>query len=141
MEDGALSNMESLFLESWWGNITNDATREWEALRESMGWDTGTSSQQSATAGYSTTASQDSIDQMYGRFTAMYEVDLRMYESLQSLLSLTVSAEQRNTILSEIRNLAISSNGYLEDIAGFQKKIWYIVNKNLDDINGKLNKL
>lgn len=141
MEDGALSKMESLFLESWWGNITNDATREWEALRESMGWDTGTSSQQSATAGYSTTASQDSIDQMYGRFTAMYEVDLRMYESLQSLLSLTVSAEQRNTILSEIRNLAISSNGYLEDIAGFQKKIWYIVNKNLDDINGKLNKL
>ena len=139
-EDG-LTPDEAEKLRQEYQQIANDLRAERDKLMNDFGWDTGTSSQQSATAGYSTTASQDSIDQMYGRFTAMYEVDLRMYESLQSLLSLTVSAEQRNTILSEIRNLAISSNGYLEDIAGFQKKIWYIVNKNLDDINGKLNKL
>ena len=124
MEDGALSKMESLFLESWWGNITNDATREWEALRESMGWDTGTSSQQSATARGFETMTQDQASELNGRFTALYESSLRQ-ESIQQGIG-NIAEDARNIIAQsylELQQISENTGAIIIPIQKIQKDI------------------
>lgn len=124
MEDGALSKMESLFLESWWGNITNDATREWEALRESMGWDTGTSSQQSATAGGFETMTQDQASELNGRSTALYESSLRQ-EAIQQGIS-NIAEDARNIIAQsylELQQISENTGAIIKPIRQIQEDI------------------
>lgn len=124
MEDGALSKMESLFLESWWGNITNDATREWEALRESMGWDTGTSSQQSATARGFETMTQDQASELNGRSTALYESSLRQ-EAIQQGIS-NIAEDARNIIAQsylELQQISENTGAIIKPIRQIQEDI------------------
>ena len=124
MEDGALSKIESIFLESWWGRITNDATKEWEALRESMGWDTGTSSQQSATAGGFETMTQDQASELNGRFTALYESSLRQ-EAIQQGIS-NIAEDARNIIAQsylELQQISENTGAIIKPIRQIQEDI------------------
>ena len=124
MEDGALSKIESIFLESWWGRITNDATKEWEALRESMGWDSGTSSQQSATAGGFETMTQDQASELNGRFTALYESSLRQ-EAIQQGIS-NIAEDARNIIAQsylELQQISENTGAIIKPIRQIQEDI------------------
>lgn len=71
--------------------------------------------------------SQDTGDELNGRFTALQisndEIRNSMIFILASLSSLYVTASDRNILLSEMRNLALMSNGYLEDIAKYTKPL------------------
>lgn len=139
-DDGTLDDDEIAALRDEYLGYVEEALKLRDELAAATGYEgTSAQEQQSATAGYSTTASQESIDQMFGRFTALYEVGLQIYNTLQLMQTMTVSVDEQSSILSEIRNIVISSNGYLEDIAGFQKKIWEKVDSRLDSINNVLN--
>lgn len=139
-DDGTLDDGEIAALRDEYLSYVEEALKLRDDLAAATGYEgTSAQEQQSATAGYSTTASQESIDQMFGRFTALYEVGLQIYNTLQLMQTMTVSVDEQSSILSEIRNIVISSNGYLEDIAGFQKKIWEKVDSRLDSINNVLN--
>ena len=78
---------------------------------------------------------QDDAEELNGRFTALYEVSLQILQNISILQTISDSTGECNVTLLEIRNLMISSNGYLEDISVFVKKILEGFGEKLDNIN------
>ena len=74
MEGGELTAQEQKDLKEKWDSIVNQASEEWNAWKDMMGWDSGdtsaASSQQASQGGFKT-MSQDSADELNGRFTAL----------------------------------------------------------------------
>ena len=62
---------------------------------------------------------------------------LSIYATMNQI---SVSTGSGNVTLGEIKNLVISSNGYLEDIAGYTKKILDNFSIKLDSINQNIEK-
>ena len=83
--------------------------------------------------------SQDTGEELNGRFTALQiageEIKNSMLSMLVSMNLISVTVGNNSITLTEIRNLAISSNSYLEDIAGYQKRIINEFGNKLDSIN------
>lgn len=108
-DDGSISKDEQNSLKQQWDEIVNAALAERDMLIDSMGWDTSSKKQSTTSKGYAT-ASQDSIDELSGRTTAMYESNLRIE-----------AAEQQQTIaITELRGsitALISQNSSLYNIA------------------------
>lgn len=101
--------------------------------------DTSYSEQQSASSrGFGTEMTHEDAGELSGRFTALYEVGLQILQNISVLQSISVSAQSSDATLLEIKNLMILSNGYLEDISTFAKKILEGFGKKLDDINTNL---
>ena len=125
--------------------IYNMAEELQKELDEQFGWADslmgGDKNQQSATSRGFETMTQDQSSELIGRFTALFEVGLQIYNTLQLMQTITVSVNEQNSVLFEIRNLIISSNGYLEDISGLQKRIYELLNGNIPQISNHLNKL
>lgn len=84
------------------------------------------SSQDSSQKGFAS-MSQETGEELNGRFTALQisndEIKNSMLFVLGTLSSLYVTASDRNILLSEMRNLALMSNGHLEDIAKYTKPL------------------
>lgn len=129
---------------------------EWLDMRDTISEITGykgssSSTQQSASSKGYATASQDSIDELNGRFTALYEVGLRIDDSnrnirdsiintvtgINSLVSLTTDG---NAELRNILNQQVIANSHLEDIVKYTKPISELGVK-LDKIVSKVNNL
>lgn len=101
--------------------------------------DTSYSEQQSASSrGFGTEMTHEDAGELSGRFTALYEVGLQILQNISVLQSISVSAQSSDATLLEIKNLMILSNGHLEDISTFSKKILDGFGKKLDDINANL---
>ena len=123
--------------------IYNMAEELQKELDKQFGWaedlfKDSSSEQQSASSRGFETMSQDTADELNGRFTALYEVGLQILQNISVLQSISVSAQGSDATLLEIKNLMILSNGYLEDISTFAKKILEGFGKKLDDINNNL---
>lgn len=127
--------------------IYNMAEELQKELDEQFGWADSlfgsdkAKEQQSASSGGFETMTQDQASELNGRFTALYEVGLQIYNTLLLMQTITVSVNEQNSVLFEIRNLIISSNGYLEDMSGLQKKIYELLNASIPQISNQLNKL
>lgn len=82
------------------------------------------SSQSSSQKGFAA-MSQDTGEELNGRFTALQmsneEIKNSMLFILGSLFSLCTATSDSNLLLTDMRNLAIMSNGHLEDIAKYTK--------------------
>lgn len=95
-------------------------------------------SQSSSQKGFAA-MSQDTGEELNGRFTALQisneEIKNSMLSMLVSMNLISVTVGNNSITLTEIRNLAISSNSYLEDIAGYQKRIVNEFGNKLDSIN------
>lgn len=120
----------------------SSAAEEWDKWAKDHGFtpgeeDTESSSQTATSKGF-TTMSQDTADELNGRFTALYEVGLQILQNISVLQSISISAQSSDATLLEIKNLMILSNGHLEDISTFAKKILDGFGKKLDDINANL---
>lgn len=107
--------------------IYNMAEELQKELDKQFGWaddlfKDSSSEQQSASSRGFETMSQDTADELNGRFTALYEVGLQILQNISVLQSISVSAQGSDATLLEIKNLMILSNGYLEDISTFAKK-------------------
>lgn len=152
MEDGGLSDGELSSLRDTWDSIVNDGLALRDELSAAIGYNnTSSSTQQSASSKGYATASQDSIDELNGRSTALYEVGLRIDDSnrnirdsiintvsgINSLVSLTTdgNAELRNILAQQV-----IANSYLEDIVKYTKPIPDLGTK-LDRIVAKVNNL
>ena len=123
--------------------IYNMAEELQKELDKQFGWaddlfKDSSSEQQSASGRGFETMSQDTADELNGRFTALYEVGLQILQNISVLQSISVSAQGSDATLLEIKNLMILSNGHLEDISTFAKKILEGFGKKLDDINNNL---
>ena len=152
MEDGGLSDGELSSLRDTWDSIVNDGLALRDKLAAAIGYDnTSSSTQQSASSKGFETMSQDTADELNGRFTALYEVGLRIDDSsrnirdsiintvtgINSLVSLTTdgNAELRNILAQQV-----IANSYLEDIVKYTKPIPDLGTK-LDRIVAKVNNL
>lgn len=112
-------------LKNDWNGIVAEALVERDALMEQFDWASeGSSSQSSGQKGF-TAMSQETGEELNGRFTALQisneEIKNSMLFVLGSLSSLCTAASDGNILLTEMRNLAIMSNGHLEDIAKYTK--------------------
>ena len=123
MEDGKIDEYEQDFLQKKWNNIVDQGLAERNALKEAMGWESSFSSSQSSTSGGFQTMSQDTGDELNGRFTALQmageEIKIQSEFQSQSLNLLTAKADAILSVNTEVRNIAdetrtLIANSYLE---------------------------
>lgn len=124
-DDAGITKEEYGKLQSDWNDIVSDALAERNALMEHLDWSSEDSSSQSSNQKGFAAMSQETGDELNGRFTALQisneEIKNSMLFVLGSLSSLCTTASDGNVLLMEMRNLAIMSNGHLEDIAKYTK--------------------
>ena len=104
--------------------IANDLLAERDKLMNDFGWDTGTSSQQSATARGFETMTQDQASELNGRFTALYESSLRQ-EAVQQGIS-NIAEDARNIIAQsylELQQISENTGAIIKPIRQIQEDI------------------
>lgn len=119
-------------------NITDAILADRESLANALGWtDSSSSSQDTSSKGF-TAMSQDTGEELNGRFTALQVSNEDIRNSMLSMLTtmgaISTSTSNNGFILSDIRSLMSNSNSYLEDIAGYQKKIVNQLGNRLESI-------
>lgn len=123
--DGIISDWERKQIERDAEAIANDLDRQFGWADEYMKGDEKESSSQESTKGGFTSMSQDTGEELNGRFTALQisneEIKNSMFFILGNLSSLCTHTSNNNLLLTEMRNLAVMSNGHLEDIAKYTK--------------------
>lgn len=124
MTDGTLTGTEQNNLKSQWDQMVNDALAERDAIMQAMGWEGSSSEQQSASSrGFGTEMTHEDAGELSGRFTAVYESNLRIETAEQqqtvaitelrgSISALTAQATGMYNIADEART--ILANSYLE---------------------------
>lgn len=124
MTDGTLTGTEQNNLKSQWDQMVNDALAERDAIMQAMGWEGSSSEQQSASSrGFGTEMTHEDAGELSGRFTAVYESNLRIETAEQqqtvaitelrgSISALTAQATGMYNIADETRT--ILANSYLE---------------------------
>lgn len=102
------------------------------------------STSQSATGKGFQSMSQDTGNELNGRFTAFQisneEIKNAMLSMLVYVNLISVSVNNNSITLMEIKNLMVTSNGYLEDISGHTKKMLADFGAKLDSINKNIEK-
>lgn len=124
-KDGIISAWEREQIEKDAAAITKDLDSQFGWADEYLrGDEEGTSQADSSKGGFET-MSQETGEELNGRFTALQisneEIKNSMITVLGNLSSLCTTASDGNILLSEMRNLAVMSNGHLEDIAKHTK--------------------
>lgn len=123
--DGIISDWERQQIEKDAEAIANDLDRQFGWADEYMKGDEKESSSQDSTKGGFASMSQETGDELNGRFTALQisneEIKNSMFFIMGNLSSLCTNASNGNILLTEMRNLAVMSNGHLEDIAKYTK--------------------
>lgn len=118
MEDGELTDDELAELQKDRDNIYNSMDKDRQFLETFSGGDS--SSQDSTKKGFAT-ASQDSVDELNGRFTAV-QMDTSAIRELMlqygvDMTSLRLSASEIRQHTDEIRNLSLTAIDHLETIS------------------------
>lgn len=106
--------------------IVDAAVAERDKLAEIFGW-TGEATQQSASSRGFQSMSQDTGEELNGRFTALQiageEIKNQMINAVVGLNSLVSISTSSNATLSSILEQHVKTNGYLEDIVKYTKPI------------------
>ena len=118
-----------------WNDIIKSATEEAKNIDSIIG--SSSSSSQDSTKSVFESMSQDTGEELNGRFTALQisneEIKNTMLLVLGNLSALSATSVDNNGILSDMRNLAVMSNSYLEDIAR-HTKVLLLFGEKLDKI-------
>lgn len=125
--DGIISAWEQEQIEKDADAIMKELDGKYGWADEYMKGDEKESTSQEATSGGFETMSQETGSELNGRFTALQisneEIRNSMLLALGNLSVLCTTASDGNILLSEMRNLALTSNSHLEDIAKYTKPI------------------
>ena len=138
-DDGTLDNNERKELMDEYMGYVDEAMKLRDELAAATGYDkiSQESTSQSASSKGSQAMSQDTGEELNGRFTALQiageEIKNAMLNTLAVAQAISSFAKDNNTMLTEIRNLMISSNGHLESINKYTKLIYKFGDK-LDEI-------
>ncbi len=144
MTDGTLTDDELSALRNEYDAIVHDALEERKNLIEAIGLGSSSSSDNNATSGGFQTMSQDSADELNGRFTALQmsgeEIKRTLAESAMYQYQLVSLTTDGSTTLNNILYQHVVTNAYLEDITAYTKKMAGFSSQ-LDKMNDKLDKL
>lgn len=115
--------------------LTEAMIKRREEMAKIYGWESSSESQDSQ-KGFAA-MSQDTGNELNGRFTALQisneEIKNTMLLVLGNLSALSATSVDNNGILSDMRNLSVMSNSYLEDIAR-HTKVLLLFGEKLDKI-------
>lgn len=124
--DKKITEEEANVLKNQYQQIVNDMMRDREEMAKSFGWDASVTSQESSKKGFAT-VSQDSIDELNGRFTALQmsgeESKIQLILLNQVTNALLNVNEIGNTMLNDILNQHVITNNYLDDIVKYTKAL------------------
>ena len=144
MEDGTITETEKNDLKDQYDSIVADAKSERDALMETLKLDT-TNKSQSATSGGWASMGQDTADELNGRFTALQiageQVNVNTDLIASAVNTLAAKTDANFTTVSEVRNMMIMTNSYLEDIRMYNKLTYEEFGSKLDDIKMSLKNL
>ncbi|MEA4886370.1 MAG: tape measure protein [Bacteroides graminisolvens] len=136
LEDNTISSDEQKALDDLKSRIITGAVESAKLINDQF--DTSESSSQEATSKGFNTMDQDTGNELNGRFAAFQITGEETKNAMLSILTfannISVLVSDNNIIMSEIRNLMVSSNSYLEDIAGYNKKMYNEFGKRLENI-------
>lgn len=123
MDNGVISDDEQQQLDALKENIINGAMNEAERINKAWGG-YSSSSQEASSKGFAT-MSQDSADELNGRFTALQisgeESKIQLILLNQVTNALLNVNEIGNTMLNDILNQHVITNNYLDDIVKYTK--------------------
>lgn len=120
--ENKITEGEANALQEQYQQIVQDMMRDREEMAKTFEWDSSSSSQSTSKKGFAT-ASQDSIDELNGRFTSLQiageEIKNQSVAQSQSLNILTMKADALISINTETRNIAddtrdLIASSYLE---------------------------
>lgn len=122
-ETDGIDKAEQDALRREWDEITQQALKDREMLRDQFGW--GSTGEGSGAYGAVSSFTQEQGDELNGRLTALQIGMERENQSLAAavtaLQGLSVVASASGTALNEMRNLLLIGNGHLEDIARYTR--------------------
>lgn len=141
-KDG-LSSDEAREIRDMQAQLTDSLLAEREQLMKDFGWSLSTEQQSASSKGFQA-MSQDTGEELNGRFTALQISNEEIKNTMLSMLAIantiSISVNNNGIILAEIRNLVITSNDYLDNIAVYTKKILEEFGSKLDNINQNIAK-
>lgn len=118
------------------------AARNW--ANELAGVDADKYEQEASAKGFQA-MSQDTADELNGRFTALQicgeAISANIISMLETLNSMSDTESGRNEVIEEIRNMIQAANGHLEDVAKYSKKIYNEFGERLERIETNTNRL
>ena len=124
-KDGIISTWEREQIEKDAEAITKELDSKYGWADEYLKGEEKSTSQADSSKGGFESMSQETGSELNGRFTALQisneEIKNSMLLVLGNLSSLCTTASDGNLLLTEMRNLAVMSNGHLEDIAKHTK--------------------
>lgn len=145
-DDGTLDNNERKELMDEYMGYVDEAMKLRDELAAATGYDkiSQESTSQSASSKGFQAMSQDTGEELNGRFTALQISNEEIKNTMLSMLTIantiSISVNNNGIILAEIRNLVITSNDYLDNIAVYTKKILEEFGSKLDNINQNIAK-
>lgn len=141
-EDG-LSETEIDYLNNKWDTIVNKGLKFRDEASKVTGY-TGSSSQ-TATSGGWQSMGQETADELNGRFTALQIAGEQAKVNTDLIVSavntLVAKTDANFSAVSEVRNMMIMTNSYLEDIRKYNKLTYEEFGSKLDDIKMSLKNL
>lgn len=125
--DGVINAWEREQIEKGAADLTKQLDEQFSWADEYLQGDKEGASSQDSTRGGFESMSQETGSELNGRFTALQisneEIKNSMLLALGNMSALCTTTSDGNILLSEMRNLALMSNGHLEDIARYTKPI------------------
>lgn len=116
-DKGGISSDEYKDLQEQWNSIVNDAIKERNELKDLLGWNSGTSTSQDSTKRGFETMSQDTGEELNGRFTALQmageEIKNQTIEQTRALNLANATASQILAIHVNVRDIADESRNFI----------------------------
>nr|DAL42959.1 MAG TPA_asm: tail tape measure protein [Caudoviricetes sp.] len=141
-EDG-LSETEIDYLNNKWDTIVNKGLKFRDEASKVTGY-TGSSSQ-TATSGDWQSMGQETADELNGRFTALQiageSISASMITAVVHMETIISTGISTNGAVTEIRNMMIMTNSYLEDMVKYAKLTYSEFGSKIDDINKRLKEI
>ncbi len=123
-KEGGITSSDIKDLREGWDTIVNGALEDRKAWEQIVGGG-GTSTSQESSKKVSASVTQDSIDELNGRFTAVQiageEIKNQMMAVVMGINSLTSISSIGNEVLNNILTQHVITNSYLDDITKYTK--------------------
>ena len=128
-------------LKGQYDSYVNSAKSDIETLRQEgiiKATDSNSTYSQDASSGSWQSMGEDTAQELNGRFTALQEAGERISDGIQTMVvtvnSLYGKVDDGNITLTEIRNLMITNNAFLEDILTVNKKYYENFKQSLTEL-------
>lgn len=125
--DNILSDWEQNYIYGIAENLQKELDRQFGWADGLMKDEDKSTSQSSTSRGFGSEMTHEDAGELSGRFTALQisneEIKNAMLSMLVSINLISVSVNNNSITLIEIKNLMVTSNGYLEDIAKYTKEL------------------